>query len=202
MQGIDMKILTSILFIFLMAISGVCSAGNIKGTVKSSKGKVLKDAVVYIAKIAGKEFTPPKESMLMDQKNLTFVPHVMPILKGTTVDFQNSDDVLHNVFSPDKCANTFNLGSWPKGEKRSYTFEEPGCTAVMLCNVHPEMEAYILTLETPYFAKSDDSGNYLLSSIPPGTYTLQIWHERLVGEEEEITVKADSDIEVHFLLSR
>jgi plastocyanin len=160
------------------------------------------DAVIYIDKIEGKRFEAPKGSILMDQKNLTFVPHVLPILEGTTVDFQNNDDVLHNVFSPDKCVNKFNLGSWPKGEKRSFTFTEPGCMAVMLCNVHPEMEAYVLTLETPYFAKSDENGNFEILNVPAGKYILKIWHERLVGEDKEISVSEKGDVKVDFELKR
>ena len=168
----------------------------------STKAKSVKSAVIYIDKIEGKKFDPPKENILMDQKNLTFVPHVLPILVGTTIDFQNSDDVLHNVFSPDKCVHKFNLGSWPKGEKRSFKFDEPGCMAVILCNVHPEMEAYILTLETPYFALSDENGNYEILNVPAGKYTLKIWHTRLVGEEKEITVSGKGDIKVNFQLKR
>ncbi len=197
-----MKILLSVLCLFVLVFTDVIHAGGIKGTVKSKKTKSVVDAVIYIDKIEGKRFEAPKESILMDQKNLTFVPHVLPILEGTTVDFQNDDDVLHNVFSPDKCVNKFNLGSWPKGEKRSFTFTEPGCMAVMLCNVHPEMEAYILTLETPYYAKSDESGDFEIINVPAGKYILKIWHERLVGENREITVSEKGDIKVDFQLKR
>ncbi len=197
-----MKTIISILCIFAFLFTNVITAGNIKGTVKTTKGKPSTNAVIYIDKIEGKRFDPPKESILMNQKNLTFVPHVLPILVGTTVDFQNSDDVLHNVFCPDKCANKFNLGSWPKGEKRSFKFDDPGCMAVMLCNVHPEMEAYILTLETPYYAKSNESGNFEIINVPAGKYTLRIWHERLVGEDREITISEQGDIEVDFQLKR
>lgn len=87
----------------------------------------------------------------MDQKGLTFVPHVLPILVGTTVDFKNSDDVLHNVFTPSKAGDRFDLGTWGKGQMKSFTFKKPG-EVVILCNVHPEMEAYIVVVETPYFA--------------------------------------------------
>ncbi len=197
-----MKIIISISCMFVLVFADIITAGNIKGTVNTTKAKPATDAVVYIDKIAGKKFDPPKERILMDQKNLTFVPHVLPILVGTTVDFRNSDEVLHNVFCPDKCTNKFNLGSWPKGEKRSFKFDDPGCMAVMLCNVHPEMEAYILTLETPYFAKSDESGNFELINVPAGKYTLRIWHERLVGEDREITVSEKGDIKVNFQLKR
>jgi plastocyanin len=119
------------LFMVLLGLS-MCAvsgsyAGDIKGKVKAKGAKNSGNAVVYIDAIPGKSFEPPKEHAKMDQKNMTFIPHVLPILAGTAVDYLNSDDVLHNVFSPDKCAQKFNLGTWPKGQIRSYTFKEAGC---------------------------------------------------------------------------
>ena len=112
-------------------------AGDITGTVKATGTKDSGNAIIFIEKVEGKTFSPPAEHAQIDQKNMTFIPHVLPILAGTTVDFLNSDDVLHNVFSPDKCAESFNLGTWPKGQKRSFTFKNPGCRATLLCKVHP-----------------------------------------------------------------
>jgi hypothetical protein len=134
----------------------------------------------------------------MDQKNLKFHPHVLPILAGTTVDFQNSDDVLHNVFSPDACADKMNLGTWPKGQSRSYTYKNPGCVTVMLCNVHPEMEAYVLALETPYFAVSAVDGKYEIKDVPAGKYDLKIWHEKLKAQIVSVTVPEKGDVTIDF----
>lgn len=173
-------------------------AGEIKGTIKAHGAKNGADAVIFIDKIPSKSFEPPKEHALMDQKNLTFAPHVLPILAGTTVDFLNSDKVLHNVFSPDNCADKFNLGSWPQGQKRSYTFKQPGCMASLLCNVHPEMEGYIVVVETPYFGVSTKDGTYSIKDVPAGKYTLKIWHEKLKGKDVAVEVPATGAVTVDF----
>ncbi|MBI3195454.1 MAG: hypothetical protein HYZ34_13465 [Ignavibacteriae bacterium] len=193
-----------ILCTLLMAffIVNLSFSGNIKGNVKAKGVKHSGNAVVYIAEIPGKKFEPPKEHAKMDQKNLTFIPHVLPLLAGTTIDFLNSDDVLHNVFSPEKCAEKFNLGSWPKGQSRSYKFEKLGCTPVLLCNVHPEMEAYVVTLQNPYYAISSKEGAYVIKDVPAGKYTLKIWHEKLKGEEKDLTVPDSGEVEVNFEIKK
>ena len=195
-----MKIKTR-LFIITILIAGIAissEAGNIVGTVKAKGVKNSADAVIYIEKIAGKTFSPPKEHTKMDQKNLKFHPHVLPILAGTTVDFLNSDDVLHNVFSPDPCADKMNLGTWPKGQTRSYTYKTAGCVTVMLCNVHPEMEAYVLALETPYYAVSAVDGKYEIKDVPAGKYELKIWHEKLKAQIVTVDVPEKGDVSVDF----
>jgi plastocyanin len=191
-----------IICLLLVLTTNNVKSGVVKGVVKSQSAKPIKNAVVYIEKIEGKIFSPPEKSALMDQKNLAFVPHVLPVLAGTTVDFLNSDDVLHNVFTPDKCAEKFNLGSWPKGQKRSFTFDSPGCNSVVLCNVHPEMEAYILVLETPYYAASLETGEYQIDNVPPGKYNLQVWHKRLAGNDVEIIVPESGNIKADFKMGR
>jgi hypothetical protein len=111
---------------------------------------------------------------------------VLPILKGTTVDFLNSDDVQHNVFAPGK-VEKFNLGTWGLGGVREYTFDKPG-EVIILCNVHSEMVSYIIILENTYFAKTDKEGNFRIENIPPGTYVLKTWHEKMKSAPQEITV--------------
>lgn len=188
--------------IIVLGCYGVAIAGNIAGKVKARGAKNSGDAVIYIDKIANKKFEAPKEHAAMDQKNLVFIPRVLPILAGTTVNFRNSDDVLHNVFSPDKCAEKFNLGTWPKGQVRTYTFKEPGCVAVMLCNVHPEMEAYVVVLENPYYAVSEKDGSYTIKNVPAGKYMLKIWHEKLKSEPQEVTVAESGEVDVNFELRK
>lgn len=178
------------------------TGGTIKGSVQVKPSKYRKNVAVYIDKIPGKEFPPPEKHAVMDQLNLVFVPHVLPVLVGTTVDFVNSDSVLHNVFTPDKCALKFNLGSYAKGVVKSQLFDKVGCRAVMLCNVHPEMEAWIVTVETPYYAVTDKEGNFTIEDVPPGTYTLKTWHKRKKPIEQEVTVKAGETTEVTFKLKR
>lgn len=184
--------------VLLFGCSLTLVAGDIAGTVKAKGAKHHGDAVIFIDRIPEKTFESPKEHAIMDQKNLVFIPHVLPVLAGTTVDYLNSDDVLHNVFTPDKCSEKFNLGTWPKGQIRSYTFNEVGCNTVMLCNVHPEMEAYVLVLQNPYYAVSTKEGKYMIKGVPAGKYSLRIWHERLKGDTKEVTVLDSGTVEANF----
>lgn len=195
------KLLMNIAIIALIAIN-MALADEITGTVKAIGVKHSGNAVIYIEKIEGKSFEAPEEHTLIDQENLTFIPHVISIVAGTTVDFLNSDEVLHNVFSPDKCANKFNLGTWPKGEIRSFTFDNVGCTPVLLCNVHPEMEAFVVVLQNPYFAVSEKDGTYIIKDVPPGKYTLTIWHEKLKGKSVEIVVPEEGSVTQDFVIKR
>jgi plastocyanin len=165
-------------------------AGSISGTVKATGLRDSAGAVVYVDAIAGKTFPPPAEHVVMDQKDMAFVPHILPVVVGTTVDFLNSDSFLHNVFTPDKCADKFNLGSWPTGQTKSFTFTKP-CVAALLCNVHPEMEAFVVAVPTPYYAVTDKAGAFKISDIPDGTYTVKVWHPKLKEASREVAVAGD-----------
>lgn len=176
-------------------------AGTIKGTVKIKGLRSPKDVVVYIDKIQG-EFKPPKEHAVMDQKNMVFLPHVMPVVAGTTVDFRNSDPVLHNVFTPDECAEKFNLGTWAAGEARSYTYKKVGCVSVILCNVHPEMEGWVIVLQNPYFYKTGKAGTFVIENVPEGTYTLKVWHKKAKGPDKEVTISGTGEVNVDFMMKR
>jgi plastocyanin len=176
-------------FVLAVLITGLAVgawAGDIEGKVAGMKGK----SVVYVDTIAGKTFPAPKDHPVMDQKGLMFSPHVMLVQQGTTVEFLNSDTVQHNVFwtaigSDKKLGH--NLGTWPKGEKRSFTFDKPGVVPV-LCNVHPEMAGYLVVSPTPYFAETDDSGAYKIKDVPDGSYTVTVWHEGAKNQSKPVTV--------------
>jgi plastocyanin len=199
-----MKTLVShiLIVVIALAVGNEGLGGTIKGKVTARGVRDNANAVVYIEKLSDKTFPAPKKHAQLDQKNLKFQPHVLPVLAGTTVDFLNSDDVLHNVFSPEKCADNFNLGSWPKGQTRSYTFKEAGCQPVILCNVHPEMAAYVVVLSTPYYAVSEKDGGFEIKDVPVGKYTLKIWHEKLKGESQEVTVPESGEVKANFLIKR
>lgn len=162
-------------------------AGDIHGRVSCAGQSDNANAVVYVAKVPGKTFPPPKEHATIDQSNRVFQPHVLPVPVGTTVDFSNSDPYLHNVFSPEACADKFNLGTFGKGEKKSHTFRKE-CFTPLLCIVHPEMEAFIAVLPTPYFAVTAPDGTYDIQDVPDGTYTLKVWHPKLKGSERSVAV--------------
>ncbi len=178
------KVFAAMILMSIVSVSAF--AGEIAGKVTGMKGK----SVVYVDVIAGKTFPAPKDKPVMDQKGLMFSPHVMALQQGTTVEFLNSDSVQHNVFwtaiSGDKKAG-HNLGTWPKGEKRSFTFDKPGVVPV-LCNVHPEMAGYIVVSPTPYFAETDEAGNYTIKDVPDGSYTVTVWHEGAKNQSKPVTV--------------
>jgi len=144
------------------------------------------DAVVYIDNIPGKHFAPPATPVTLDQVNLRFTPHVLPVLAGTNVAFPNSDPVRHNVFSP-TASWKFNLGTYPRGSTKFRIFDKPGAIT-LLCNVHAEMSAYVFVTETPYFAVTDKSGNFTVRNVPPGKYVLKTWHPKARPDSREITV--------------
>lgn len=149
--------------------------GTVAGAVKHfSVQKYL--TVVYIEDIAGHKFSPPKTNPTVDQKGKVFLPHVLVVVAGTTVEFMNSDSFKHNVYSPD--GEQYNLGEWDKGRKTTYTFKQPG-VYTQLCKLHPEMTGYVLVLKTPFFAMADGEGKFRIPNVPAGTWKLKVWNERL-----------------------
>ena len=165
-------------------------AGTIHGKVSGAKG----ESVVYVNAIAGKTFPAPAQHQAMDQKGLMFVPHIIVVEVGTTVDFQNSDSVSHNVFWPSVGGDKklgHNLGTWPQGEKRSFKFDNPGVIP-LLCNVHPDMAGYIVVSPTPYFAKTSKTGDFTIENVPDGAYTVTAWNEATKPHSNQVTVAGDT----------
>ena len=162
-----------------MILSGTTRAGGIKGKVSVQGLRSAENIAVYVDAIPGKTFEAPKEHAVMDQHNLKFVPHVMVVQQGTTVDFLNSDPVGHNVFWPSISRNkklAHNMRTWPKRVKKPYQINHPAVVP-LLCNVHPEMSGYIIVVPTPYFAVTDPEGSFEIKNVPAGKYTLKTWSE-------------------------
>jgi len=184
----------SVLVLLALTVALPMAAGDFHGKVVCKGVRDCADAVVYVGAIAGKSFPAPKDHAKMDQKNLVFSPHILPVLVGTTVDFLNSDAVLHNVFTPEACAEKFNLGTWPQGQTKSYTFAKE-CAAVLLCKVHPEMEAYVVAVPTPYFTSVKADGSFHIGDVPDGSYTVKIWHPKLKAAEKPATVAGATEVD-------
>lgn len=150
--------------------------------------------LVYVENIEGKHFDPPKQAPVMDQKIKEFLPHVLPVLVGTTVEFLNSDSFDHNVFTPD--GEKYDLGKWGQGQKKDYTFKETG-VFVQLCRIHPEMVGYVVSLQNPYYTFTDDTGKFSLGGLPPGSWKLKVWNERFkpkqIKQAFEVTVEAGKE---------
>jgi plastocyanin len=167
-------------------------AGEIKGKVSVQGIKSPDNIAVYVDAVPGKKFDPPADHVSIDQRKMNFNPHVTVVVQGTTVDFVNSDAVGHNVYWPSIGGNkklAHNLGTWPKGEKKSFQFTDLG-SATLLCNVHPEMSAFLVVVPTPYFAVTDSDGAYEIKDVPPGTYTLKTWSEDGKVTTQPVTVAA------------
>jgi plastocyanin len=169
--------------------------GTIKGVVNSPWVSRYQ-ALVYLDHVNG-EFPPPQENPHMSQKGMVFQPHILPVLKGSTVDFTNDDTVAHNVFSPPGVATAFNLGLYGSGVKKTQAFNNLG-EVPLLCNVHPDMLAYVIVLQNPYFSLTDDKGNFEIKNVPPGTYQLKVWHEKLQEASQQVTVAAEKTTSVEF----
>ena len=132
----------------------------------------MKHAVVWLQVDATPRFTQSAR-VTLDQRNLAFVPQVLVVRVGTSVDFPNNDTVFHNVFSF-RDGKKFDLGMYPTGTSKRIVFDKPGLARVF-CNIHPNMAAYILAVDTPYYAVSDERGVFTISGIPAGSYTYRAW---------------------------
>jgi len=155
-----------------------------KARVKTGGAKSFKDVVVYLEPTAPAAYPPPAGHAIMDQRGLVFIPHVLAVQQGTTVDFLNSDHDRHNVyFLYDNTGETLDIGTWGPGETVSHTFEETGLV-ITLCELHLGMAAHILVLKSPFFtvAEIDDKtqkATYEIKGVPAGDYVLKAWHKKL-----------------------
>jgi plastocyanin len=135
---------------------------------------------------------------VMDQRNETFVPHVLAITSGTTVDFPNSDRFYHNVFSLSK-TRPFDLGRYAAGNSRPIRFDRAGIIRVF-CDIHSHMNAYILVFNHPFYAMTDAEGRYRIENVPPGSYGVIAWNEGTSSEARPITVPDGGVAELDFTL--
>jgi len=163
----------------VLVLAGIGRANEIKGKVSVQGIKTAESIAVYVDAIPDKKFDAPKDHVVIDQRKMAFIPHVVAVQQGTTVEFLNSDPVGHNVYWPSVSGNkklSHNLGTWPKGDKKPFQFNDLG-VASLLCNVHPEMSGYVVVVPTPYFAITDKEGNFEIKNVPVGKYTLKTWSE-------------------------
>ena len=192
--------------------AGVDNRGSESGSYASRKYKfvprvnyaAMQDFVVYIEGHVGSKDAASTNVLQVStrrvaQQGAMFSPHVLPVMVGTTVEWPNYDDIYHNVFSMSD-AKQFDLGLYkgdPPGKR--VTFDKPGRVDVF-CSIHENMHCIILVLETPYFASTDENGDYKIRDVPPGTYKVKAWHERLPAAERQIIVPTNGEVKVNFVL--
>ena len=185
------------LALVLLPSAALAAGGTISGKVTAAPPKFLGESVVYLTEAPG---TSPKKTEEIDQKGMNFIPHVLAITLGDTVEFLNHDSVAHNVFTPDM--GGYNLGSFKTDEKASHTFEKAGAYT-QLCSVHPEMLAYVYVTPNPYHAVVDaKTGEFKIADVPPGTYKVAIWNPKLKAATVSVTVVEGKPATAEFALKR
>ncbi len=205
-----------LLFALLISIyfPGLALAGKIKGTVKVKGLRFPANVLVYLTKAPLGSMDLSKTNFVMDQRNLEFIPHVLPVLVGSTVQFPNNDQVDHNIFSMSR-TKKFNLGSSKPGNSKAVLFDKPGIVEIR-CDVHAEMAAYILVMKNPYFAVTDKNGHFEIldssyfkqaglkgaTDLLPGKYLIKTWHEKLKSQKKAIVVAEDGEVTIQLGLSR
>ncbi len=185
--------------VFACPVFAVENTGTITGKVEVFRARRSADVVVYISDVSG-TFKPSAKNPVVDQKNMVFIPHVLPVVVGTTVDFANSDNVKHNIYSQSK-TKQFNLGTYGSDVVKQVTFDKEGEVG-LACNVHAEMSASIVILNNPFFSNTGNDGKYTITNIPPGEYTLLTWHEKKRPHEQKVIVKAGNTTEINIKLRR
>ncbi len=200
------RMIRAVVFSFAVAATIAASAppqanGSITGTVKVAGQTSNADVVVYVEHATG-AFKPPA-SAVMDQKSMKFVPHVLPVLLGTTVKFTNSDTVAHNVFSPDH--EKYNLGTFGPGLAKDHTFAKcpkVPCVYAQLCMIHPEMEGFVVVVQNPYVATTNDAGQFTIQGVPPGQYQVAVWQAKGKAAPKPVTVEAGKPATVDFTVGK
>jgi len=171
--------------------SGVQVVDTVEGRI-SFQGMPATGAVVYLEH-GTSAFAASADTVVLDQRGLRFLPGTLAVGRGTTVAFLNNDDIQHNIFSPGEVIGTgdpFDLGTYSRGEKRFHTFPDLGVHTI-LCNVHPEMLAYVVSVPTEYRAVTDPDGRFSIPDVPLGTYRLRVWHPLSSQVDQEVRVDSE-----------
>jgi len=176
-----------------LAMAVVASQLAIAGSVAGKVSGAAAGSVIWVDDPSAKPEVPGKP-FVIDQKGLLFIPHVLVVPVGATVDFLNSDSVAHNVFWMGISGNKklgHNLGTWPKGEKRTFKFDNPGVVP-LLCNVHPEMSAYVVVVPSSHYATTEANGEYTIQNVPDGAHNVTVWHEGMKQQSKQVTVSGNT----------
>lgn len=172
------------------------------GTRRIEKGPAetvseLTNVVVFVQDAPRPQNLQPTRARIV-QENETFVPRVVAITRGSTVDFPNADPFFHDVFSLSR-AGTFDLGSYPRGQTRSQQFRRTGLIKVY-CHIHSHMSASIMVFDHPFFTIPRPDGAFTIDEVPAGTYKVSAWHERIGESIQSVRIETGRPSEVEFAL--
>ncbi len=208
----NIKILIIGLLLLVFPMGAV--AGNITGTIKVKGLRSPANILVYLNKAPAVAVDLSSARFVMDQRNLTFSPHILPVPVGATISFPNNDKVDHNVFSLSR-TKKFSLGSYKPGEIKTVRFDKPGFVELR-CDVHAEMLAYIMVMKSPYFAVTDTKGQFEIPdlklmertglrgilNLTAGKYFIKTWHEKLKTKREAVKLSDEGTIVIELNLFR
>jgi len=165
------------------------------------EGGALANSFVYLKSGVQGDFPPPADPVVLDQQGCTYHPHVIGIQVGQPLEILNSDETLHNIHAMPKNNKEFNIGQPVKGLKTQRTFDAVEVMVPFKCDVHKWMNSYAGVLEHPFFAVTGTDGTFTIDGVPPGTYTVEAWHERLGTKEMSVTVAEKATAEANFSLA-
>jgi plastocyanin len=165
-------------------------------TIVASNGK-LQNVFVYIKDGLTGQYAAPAQAVTIDQNGCTYIPHVTGVQVGQTLEFKNSDGLLHNVKAVPANQPGFNI-SQPNNMSSPRTFNTAEVMVPIECNVHGWMKAYVGVLDHPYFAVSGADGTFSIQNLPAGTYTVEAWHEKLGTQTQQVTVAANETKDITF----
>jgi plastocyanin len=163
----------------------------------TDSGSELTNVVVFLRDAPKPQSLQPTRARIV-QENETFVPRVVAITRGSTVDFPNADPFFHDVFSLSR-SGTFDLGSYPRGQTKSQQFRRAGLIKVY-CHIHSHMSASIMVFDHPFFTIPRADGTFTIDDVPPGTYSVSAWHERIGENTQPVRIEAGRPSEVQFAL--
>jgi plastocyanin len=165
----------------------------------TGEGNTLQNVFVYVKEgLPGRLYPVPAAPVVLDQQQCRYVPRVLGVQVGQQLTIRNSDPLLHNVRAEGAVNEPFDVGTPIQGLEVKRTFATREVMVPVKCNVHGWMNAYIGVLEHPFFAVSDQTGRFSIAQLPPGTYTLEAWHERLGTQTQQITVTAKQTVDLVF----
>jgi len=168
--------------------------------VVGADGKSLANVFVYVKDGLKGSYAAPSSTATLDQKGCRYIPHVFGVQVGQPVEIINSDPTLHNIHATPKANREFNNGQPIQGMKMSHSFTAKEVMVPFKCDVHGWMSSYVGVLDHPFFATSDTSGKFTIKGVPPGTYTIEAWHEKLGATTQSVTVAAKETKDITFTL--
>jgi hypothetical protein len=183
-----------------MASDPACGSGEVRAESYVVDNGALQNVFVYIKDGLGNKyiFDTPTEPVKLDQKNCHYTPHVVGLRVTQPLEIGNSDNTMHNVHGMPETNREFNFGQVVAGMKNTVTFTAPEVMVPFKCDVHSWMNAYVGVVNHPYFAVTGNGGKFELKTVPPGTYTIEAWHEKLGRQTQSVTLGEKDNKEITF----